>query len=156
MSQENFSSSPNQKPPFLGGQQPRLADAHPNVPHTLYKTEQARLLYEGIPVSLAVNALIASILVAIQRSVLATESIMVWSTVLGATLVLRAVSAESYHRAQPDALADKIWLTRFRIGTATTGIAWGLASFLLFPANDIPHQTFLAFAVAGMTAGGVT
>lgn len=156
MGKDKVSGSPNQKPSFLAEQHQDLADAHPNVPPALYRTEQARLLYEGIPVSLAVNALIASILVAIQRSVLTAEPIIVWSALLGATLVLRAVSAASYRRAQPDALADKIWLTRFRIGTATTGIAWGLASILLFPANDIPHQTFLAFAIAGMTAGGVT
>lgn len=156
MGKEKVTSSPNQKPPLLAEQQPRMAVAHPNVAPTLYQAERARLLYEGIPASLAVNVLIASILVAIQHSVLTTESIIVWSTLLGATLVLRAVFAASYYRAQPGARANKIWLTRFRIGAATTGIAWGLASFLLFPANDIPHQTFLAFAIAGMTAGAVT
>lgn len=137
-------------------QQQPLAGAHPNVPRTVLQAEQARLLYAGIPVSLAVNALIASILVATQRSVLNTESIMVWCTLLGATLVLRAVFAVNYGHAQLGALAHETWLTRFRIGTAATGIAWGLTSFLLFAGSDIPHQSFLAFAIAGMTAGAVT
>ncbi len=126
------------------------------MPRTVLQAEQVRLLYAGIPVSLAVNALIASILVAAQRSVLNIEPIIGWCTLLGATLVLRAVFAVAYRHAKIDELTSETWLTQFRVGTATTGIVWGLSSLLLFPAADIPHQSFLLFAIAGMTAGAVT
>ena len=33
------------------------------------------------------------------------------------------------------------------------GLVWGLASILLFPSGDLAHQTFLAFTLAGLSAG---
>ena len=36
-----------------------------------------------------------------------------------------------------------------------SGVVWGSASFLMFPANDPEHQMFLIFMLAGLTAGGV-
>ncbi len=140
----------------MNGQSQPFVDHHPDVPQTALQAEQTRLLYAGIPVSLAVNALIAAVLVAVQSSELDIEPITEWCALLGATLVLRAVFTTTYRRAHKDELASAAWLTRFRIGTATTGIAWGLASFLLFPASNIPHLSFLALAIAGMTAGAVT
>lgn len=130
-----------------------FVDGYPNVPRTVLQAEQIRLLDEGIPVSLVMNALIASILVAFQRSTLNGEAVIAWSTLFGATLFLRATFSAAYHRANEDARSSAYWLTRFRIGSTTTGIAWGLASFLLFPVNDMPHQALLTFAIAGMTAG---
>jgi len=113
---EEFASTPNQRPAFIAEQQrPLAADAYSITLRAALQSEQARLLYAGIPVSLAVNALIALILVATQRGMLNTESIIAWSTLLGATLVLRAVFALAYYRAQADALASNIWLTRFRV-----------------------------------------
>ena len=47
------------------------------------------------------------------------------------------------------------WLTRFRVGVVSAAIAWGLASFLLFPKQDLSHQTFLAFTLAGLAAGAM-
>jgi diguanylate cyclase (GGDEF)-like protein len=37
-----------------------------------------------------------------------------------------------------------------------SGLSWGAASIWLFPQNDIAHQAFLAFVIAGMCAGAVT
>lgn len=130
-----------------------FVDGYPNVPRTALHAEQVRLLDAGIPVSLVMNALIASILVAFQHSTLNAESVMVWSTLFGAALILRAAVSVAYHRTKEDALTSGSWLTRFRIGSTTTGIAWGLASFQLFPVDDMQHQALLVFAIAGMTAG---
>lgn len=130
-----------------------FVDGYPNVPRTVLQAEQVRLLDAGIPVSLVMNALIASILVAFQRSTLNVVAVIAWSTLFGTTLFLRAAFSVAYHRTKEDAHSSAHWLTRFRIGSTTTGIAWGLASFLLFPVNNMPHQALLAFAIAGMTAG---
>ncbi len=46
-------------------------------------------------------------------------------------------------------------MVNFRIGVVVSGVVWGSASFLLFPANDPEHQMFLIFMLAGLTAGGV-
>ncbi len=137
-------------------QQQSLVDDRPNLTGSALRAEQVRLLYAGIPVSLAVNVLIASILAAVQLSVLDVKPIVVWCTLFVATIALRAIFSVAYRHTLVDVTTSKALLTRFRIGTAATGIAWGLASYLLFPVNDIPHQAFLAFAIAGMTAGAVT
>ncbi|MGC2165166.1 MAG: sensor domain-containing diguanylate cyclase [Gallionella sp.] len=136
--------------------QKSLLGNRPDVPSPAYRAEQVRLLHAGIPVSLAVNLLIASITAAVQLSVVDTKLILVWFTLFLATIVLRALFAISYRDALADEASSKTMLNRFRIGTAATGIAWGLASFLLFTTNDIPHQSFLVCVIAGMTAGAVT
>jgi PAS domain S-box-containing protein len=133
-----------------------VLDDRANVTGSASQAEQVRLLYAGIPVSLAVNVLIASILVVIQLSVLDVKPIMVWCALLGMTIVLRAIFSVTYHHTLVDESTGKALLTRFRIGAAATGIVWGLASCLLFSVNDIPRQSFLAFTIAGMTAGAVT
>jgi|GEM_PF-2335880 len=132
-----------------------MVDAYPNVPYSVLQAEQTRLLYAGIPLSLFTNALIAAILIVVQRDVLGLGAIIVWFTLLATTLLLRAALAVAYHRALPANAAGEAWLTRFRISATTTGVAWGLAGILLFPAHDIPHQVFMAFAIAGVTAGAV-
>ncbi|KXS33775.1 MAG: putative Histidine kinase [Candidatus Gallionella acididurans] len=133
-----------------------LFDDRPNVAGSALQAEQIRLLYAVLPVSLAVNVLIASILAAVQISVLDVMPIMIWCALFGMAIALRAIISFAYRHTMVNESTSKALLTRFRIGVAATGITWGLASYLLFPVKDIPHQSLLAFAIAGMTAGAIT
>lgn len=132
---------------------------HANMPTAAHESDALRAekiqsLYASFPISLAANMIIALILVGVQWGTIATTAILGWLALLIFVLTARTLLFVAYRRIQGD--ADNNWLPSFRAGIAATGVVWGLASFLLYPVNDVPHQTFLAFALAGMTAGAIT
>ncbi|POZ53837.1 diguanylate cyclase [Methylovulum psychrotolerans] len=137
----------------------RTVNTHPKNVRTTAETaalrsQQVPILYASIPVSLLGNALIALILAGIQSQVLAASALLIWLTVLGVALAFRWLLLLRYRKAsQPE---PDLWLRRFRLSMLATGVAWGLASILTFPVNTLPHQAFLAFAIAGLTAGANT
>ena len=120
------------------------------------RAEQVRSLYASIPTSFIVNLLIALILVWVQSSVIPAASLLIWLACLAPVLAARVLLYIAHWRSAANSVNDADWLVRFRISTASFGVVWGLASVLLFPANDVPHQAFLAFALAGLTAGAIT
>lgn len=46
-------------------------------------------------------------------------------------------------------------LIRFRIGVLASGIVWGLAGYLLLITNNLQHEVFLIFMLAGLSTGGI-
>jgi len=46
-------------------------------------------------------------------------------------------------------------MLKFRISVLASGVVWGSASILMYPANDTHHQMVLILMLAGLTAGGV-
>jgi diguanylate cyclase (GGDEF)-like protein/PAS domain S-box-containing protein len=119
------------------------------------RTEQMRLLYTETPAAIAANVGIAAILAMMQWRVLDASPVIGWLAFMALVLVARALLLFAHRRAAHSGADFDVWLQRFRVSVAATGVGWGLASFLLFPANDVPHQAFLAFALAGITAGAV-
>ena len=123
----------------------------------ILKDEQTRLLYVGLPSALAVNTLLALILVTILRSVIAPNILFGWLALLGTILLARAVLLAAWRRSGLNAANyDPRWIYRFRFYVIATGIAWGVGAVLLFPAGDASHQAFLAFVLAGLCSGAST
>lgn len=118
------------------------------------RAEQVRLLYANIPTALVGNALIALILAAMQWSVVPPPFIIAWLALMMFALAARILLIVARRRAAPG--DDGVWLRRFRISIGAIGVVWGLASLLVFPAHNIPHQAFLTFALGGMTAAAIT
>lgn len=118
--------------------------------------EQVRLLCRALPAAFAANALFALILVSVLLPVIAPGRLFAWLATIAATLVANAALAAVWHRGRANAanFAQRRLLP-FRIAAVTTGLAWGAAALLLFPAGDALHQVFLAFIVAGVSVGGV-
>jgi diguanylate cyclase (GGDEF)-like protein/PAS domain S-box-containing protein len=116
--------------------------------------EQVRLLFSGMPVSLATSALLAMLLAYVQLSSVGLLASMSWLALLETTLVARGLLYLSWRRTAFKADASN-WLLRFRVGAASTGIMWGMASLLLVHGRDVSNQTSLAFALAGVTSGAV-
>jgi len=118
------------------------------------RAEQVRWLYANTPTALAGNALIALILSGMQGSVVAASSIIGWLALMMFVLGARTLLFVAHRRAAPG--NDSIWLQRFRISIAAIGVVWGLASLLIFPPHNIPHQAFLTFALGGMASAAIT
>jgi len=110
---------------------------------------QIQALYQHIPMVLTVNV-VNSALVAI---VLASYRGQVWWLVFLALSVavsaVRALGWARYRRkpAPPDSVAK--WAMSAAIGSAVSGLLWGVGSALLLPDNLV-EQTFVAFVIGGM------
>ena len=119
--------------------------------------EQTRFLYAGMPVAIAINALLALILVSVQQPLIAPHGLLIWVAMIVSALLARVVLALAWRRRKlDDAFYSSLWLRRFRVSVTFTGIAWGAGTILLFPAGDVAHQVFLAFVMAGLSAGAFT
>lgn len=119
--------------------------------------EQLRLLYAGLASAISVNTLLALILATIQTSAIDSGRLFGWLALVGITILGRtALLAAWRQRKSNTAITGPHWLKLFRIGVIATGLSWGASALLLFPAENVPHQVFLAFVLAGISAGAVT
>jgi diguanylate cyclase (GGDEF)-like protein/PAS domain S-box-containing protein len=120
------------------------------------KSAQLRQLFSACNVSLVTSTLLAMILAYIQRHVIASSVIYGWLVLIFMVAVSRAALVQAYNRAQIGNDFDiERWMNRFRYGVLAVGIVWGSSGILMFPVNNIQHQMFLIFMLAGLSAGGV-
>ena len=123
----------------------------------LQKADVLRLLYGSLRISILANFLLAFLLVSVQWSVLNPTLTFAWLVLLGVVLVLRALMYLGYRRTFSASTDTTInFLQWFRLGAILTGITWGLHGYLLFPADDVGHQVFLASVLAGVSFGAIT
>lgn len=118
------------------------------------KAGQVRLLYEPLPLSLLTVCIIAAVLAGIQWEVVRHDNIVLWLTIVYVITALRTISYIGYrHSTNPN---SELWYAQALLGALVSGTAWGSTSLLMFPADSVSHQSFLALVVAGVAAGGVT
>jgi len=126
----------------------------------LLYAEQLRLLYGGLPAALAANVLLAILLAAVQWPALSPVLAGGWLALMAAVLTWRGLVGLRYRRdkeqARSEAETAQRWLRRFRLGAIATGAVWGVAGLLLFPPGQIVHQAYVAFVLAGVSAGAIT
>jgi PAS domain S-box-containing protein len=118
--------------------------------------ERTKLLYAGLPMAIAINLLLALLFIGVQQAVIPSARLMAWGVIIGTILLARAILAAAWRRGVPHVnnWAAR-WLNFFRIAAISTGLAWGAGSVLLFSAEDVPHQVFMAFVLAGLSAGAI-
>ncbi|HQR59974.1 MAG TPA: EAL domain-containing protein [Methylophilaceae bacterium] len=116
--------------------------------------EQVRQLYAGVPTSLITSSLLAILLAYVQSGAVDGMNAFIWLILIELSFLARALLYRSWLLA-PEKKDSSLWLRRFRIGTISSGVLWGLSAFLLFPAHDVTYQATLAFALAGVTAGAM-
>ena len=124
---------------------------------TAIQLEQLRELYSGSIVPLVSSAVLAGILAFMQRNVISSTVVVSWFFLIALIMFSRGIVNFAYQRASTESKAEpQRWLLRFRLGILISGVVWGAAGFLLFPANDPKNQLFLLFILAGLTSGAVT
>ena len=124
---------------------------------TAIQFEQLNQLYAVNFLPLVTSVILAAILAFVQRNVINPTVIVAWLSLITLIMVSRTLLILAYQRASTDIKAETHhWLLRFRLAILITGVTWGAAGVLLFPANYPQNQMFLIFMLAGLTAGGVT
>ncbi|MHA7816882.1 MAG: sensor histidine kinase [Pseudohaliea sp.] len=116
-----------------------------------------RILFQGLPLAVAGNLFLAVLLVAVLWSSTPAAMATGWLALQAALQALRLWLWSSFERAGAAAGAQAPrWLLRFRAGAIATGALWGAGVAVLFPATDLTLQVFMAFVLAGLSAGSVT
>ncbi len=124
------------------------------VPDDVLLVEKTRLLYAGLPSAIAINVLLVLVLAGVQMSVIAPNRLLIWVALISLFLLARTALAVAWRNSE-QFVEDcaPLWIRRFRVSVIMTGIAWGAGTVLLFPAGDVTHQVFMAFVMAGLSAG---
>jgi PAS domain S-box-containing protein len=112
-----------------------------------------QLLFAGLPSSLLATLLLLTLTVAVTHL---AGGIHIYPASLGILFVTAARFALwlAYERhADRENIA---WSTLFFIGSVAGGAAWGFGAVIVFPVGDVTAQAFIAFVIAGVSAGAVT
>ncbi len=122
----------------------------------IIRHEQTKLLYAAMPSSITATLINAVILVIVLWPVIPQGTLLSWLTALVAVTAMRGVLSAAFHKTSPADVSNKPWAHWFFLGTLAAALVWGSSALLLFAENSIGHQVFLAFVIAGMSAGGTT
>ena len=120
------------------------------------RLEQVRLLYSHLPTSQLVELLNGAILAFVQTNAIAATQAAAWFAMLVVATLGRLLIAFLFARAEPSADQVPRWQHLFLAGATVSGIVWGASAWLLYPADSVIHQVFIAFVLGGMVAGSVT
>ncbi|MBK8063264.1 MAG: PAS domain S-box protein [Betaproteobacteria bacterium] len=125
------------------------------VDRTRVLADQVELLYRQSPVGIAVTVVVGFVVMWELNSARERDLIFMWGALTLMVAIGRAFLAFAYHNAADRDSRPDVWLRRFAIGALATGVNWGLAGAVFFPAHTDEQQVFLAFILAGMAAGGL-
>ncbi|QAU35992.1 diguanylate cyclase [Janthinobacterium sp. 17J80-10] len=114
------------------------------------------MLYENTPVALLVTLVNGAILILVQRTHITPPVLISWYGTLLLVTTLRAVAWHRFARANPNFAGMHRWHAIFLAGTACAGAVWGATALFLLPADSMAHQLFVAFVLAGMSAGAIS
>ncbi|HPQ24828.1 MAG TPA: EAL domain-containing protein [Gammaproteobacteria bacterium] len=131
----------------------RSRDSDDNVNIEL---EQVKIVFAAVPLSLAANLINSIILSIALWGLLAHSVILVWLSGITAISAFRWLTYRQFTAADDASRSAPSWRSLATIGTLLSGALWGSTAFLLFPADSMVHQVFLAFVIAGISAGAVT
>jgi diguanylate cyclase (GGDEF)-like protein/PAS domain S-box-containing protein len=119
-------------------------------------SEQVKLLYKNAPLAYFVSLVNGAILIYIQSAYISKEVIYSWYASLLAVTVGRSYISFLYARMNGSSNDVEFWNRLYLIGTLLSGCVWGASAIVLFPAESAAHQLFVAFVLAGMSAGAIS
>ncbi|MDO8812057.1 MAG: hypothetical protein Q7J38_08540 [Gallionella sp.] len=106
--------------------------------------------------ALITSTSLGAILAYIQLDVIDHAVVYAWFSLIVLLMLFRIALVIAYRRSVANVeTATHTWLARVRLGVLFTGLAWGSASILLFPADHPQYQIFLVVMLVGLTAGGL-
>lgn len=121
------------------------------------KTEKIRFLYRGSPLQLIAGGMTGLIMVAVHWAAIPRLWLLGWLLVFGGIMAGRGVLIALYRRALArQERPDYRWLGYFRLASLVAGLIWGAGGVILSQSGDPGLQSFVAFGMAGVSAGAIT
>jgi len=122
---------------------------------TEIRNEQVAIAYQQMPLSLLTLVISSIVLAAVQWGVIDHFVILLWLVfqlgIVGWRIYLYRIFTHDFSDLTAEAMEKS-----FIRGLVVSSAVFGSSSLLLFPAGNIPHQVFLSFILAGMSAGAIT
>ena len=118
--------------------------------------EQIRLLYDQLPSALVASVVIGALAGYVLWNRVPHWALVLWLVALGALTVARVGLRSRYVMANPPPSDSALWARRFILGTASAGVIWGFVGLFPFTGDSLLHEMFIAFILAGLSAGGMT
>jgi diguanylate cyclase (GGDEF)-like protein/PAS domain S-box-containing protein len=123
------------------------------LPEAVVAGRVALLYRQAIP-GLLVSLVVAAITAAVLWPAVDHAAIAGWLGAVALITALRYLLVRAYARRTPAPDAAAAWETRFALGAAAMGVAWGVLASGINPA-DYPRQVFVAFIVGGIAIGAM-
>lgn len=114
-----------------------------------------RLLYAQAPMGFLATLLNVVILTMVLQPTLPPAKLLTWCVTMFIITGARFLLVRRHQNLMPTVDQEARWRTRYILGTATIGSAWGSLCLLAFPTH-LAYQVFVAFVFAGTSAGAVT
>jgi PAS domain S-box-containing protein len=127
---------------------------HPH--HQDIYANQLEILFKATSNSIVVTLVVAAIFLTIEDGLVPLLTRCIWFFLLILVMVDRHIVAKRYREASPSPDHAGIWGKKFLIGISLSGLLWGVAGILFFPANSLSHQVFTILVLAGLAAGSLT
>jgi signal transduction histidine kinase/CheY-like chemotaxis protein len=116
------------------------------------RAEQVKTLYQQGPTILSAHVGIALIVSAVLWGSVPTPELLALPGCLVVLGVLRLVLGRRYFRAKPSAAETATWARRFVVGSACSGLVWGVAGFWFFGRGGALAELVIPLAIGGMSA----
>ncbi|MDJ0927084.1 MAG: GGDEF domain-containing protein [Gammaproteobacteria bacterium] len=120
------------------------------------RREQLRLLFSNSTIALVGTMLCAVAMVILLWPVTPLTNLLVWLGALGLLTLARLVLQQRYGAVAGNLEDPTIWEQAALGGILASGFLWGAVSIWLYPLDSPDHQTYIAFVLAGISAGAVT
>ncbi len=122
----------------------------------MMEQEQLRQHALAFPAATTGSVVLGVILTVVQMRVMDPAPLLLWLSCLLTVSLVRALVGLAHRRVRVRGGDSSNWLLRYRLVFLLHGMVWALGGILLFPDNDLAHQTFLVFAVAGICVSSLT
>lgn len=112
-----------------------------------------RALYRQFVLVLLANVVVAGVTAAVVWPYIEQTIVIAW---LCAIMLLSGIRLYFYgiYRRGPDSdESAQRWARAFTIGATASGVLWGFAAYAFFVPDSLIVQVFIAFVIAGLTAG---
>ena len=117
--------------------------------------ERVALLCSMTPFTLAMAALLSTILAVVLTPVVPAVELGLWYAANNGISALRYLLIRRYRRAQPRPEVARAWVWPFILLTAAAGAIWGLLGTWLLPPNNPADQAMLLLILIGTSAVGL-
>jgi signal transduction histidine kinase/CheY-like chemotaxis protein len=114
--------------------------------------EQVRTLYQQGTSAVLAGLVVSLIVTAVLWGAVPSRELLALPGALSILAILRLELHRRYFRAAPPASESAMWARRFVLGSACSGIVWGVAGFFFFGSGSVLAQIVVAFAIGGMSA----
>ena len=120
------------------------------------EAEHIKLLYTQLPPAVFATLVVGFLVAYVLWKQVPRPLLVGWLAVLILLSVARLWLMRSFFSSRPSAAEAARWGQRFVVGVGLSGLLWGVAGIFPFQQPKLVHEVFLAFVLAGLSAGAMT